>query len=291
MREFYRRFIKEFSKVVNPLCIILEKDAKFYFNDDCMRAFGQLKLKLTTTNIIKSPNWSFPFEFMCVASDVAIGAVLGQGINKDLHLDCYYSKTMNSAQIGMDGVIRRYVPKEEQGDILGACHFSPYVGHHGGAAAKVLSCGFDWPTLYKDANDLNDLQKTYGNVSIPIGVRKKCHLPAEIEHKAMWALKKLNLYWDVAANLWIAHLNKLDEFWYHAYESSSLYKEKIKYLHDKYIWNKKFKAGDLVLLFSSMMRIFPRKLKSKWSGPFEIAAFGALDLKNNNNDIFRVNSH
>ena len=37
-----------------------------------------------------------------------------------------------------------------------ACYSSPYGGHHGGArtASKVLSCGFYWPTLFKDAGDV-----------------------------------------------------------------------------------------------------------------------------------------
>ncbi|XP_070032803.1 uncharacterized protein [Nicotiana tomentosiformis] len=123
---------------------------------------------------------------------------------------------------------------------------------------------------------------------------KFCHVPMELEHKAMWALKKLNFEWDVAANLRVAHLNELDEFRYHAYTSSSLYKEKMKYLHDKYIMNKDFKEGDLVLLFNSRLRMFPEKLKSKWSGPFEVVGvipFGALDLKNKNDEVFRVNGH
>ncbi|XP_070025482.1 uncharacterized protein [Nicotiana sylvestris] len=101
----------------------------------------------------------------------------------------------------------------------------------------------------------------------------------------MWALKKLNLEWDVTANLRVAYLNELDEFRYHACTSLSLYKEKMKYLHDKYIWNKEFKEGDLVLLFNSRLWMFPGKLKSKWSGPFEgvgVTPFGALDLKNKN---------
>ncbi|XP_070017953.1 uncharacterized mitochondrial protein AtMg00860-like [Nicotiana sylvestris] len=73
----YRRFIKDFSKVVNPLCKLLEKDAKFVFNDDCMKAFEFLKYTLTTTPIITTPNWSLPFELMCDASDIAVEAILG----------------------------------------------------------------------------------------------------------------------------------------------------------------------------------------------------------------------
>ncbi|XP_070010025.1 uncharacterized protein [Nicotiana sylvestris] len=110
----------------------------------------------------------------------------------------------------------------------------------------------------------------------------------------MWALKKLNLDWDVAANLLVANLNESNEFRYHDYESSSLYKEKMKYRHDKYIWNKEFKAGDLLLLLNSRLRMFYDKLKSKWIGPFEVVGvtpFGDFDLKNKNNKIFRVNGY
>ncbi|XP_070057317.1 uncharacterized protein [Nicotiana tomentosiformis] len=57
----------DFSKVVNPLCKLLEKDAKFHFNEDCMKAFELLKFKLTTTPIITAPDWSLPFELMCDA--------------------------------------------------------------------------------------------------------------------------------------------------------------------------------------------------------------------------------
>lgn len=95
---FYRRFIKDFSKVVHPLCKLLEKDAKFLFNESCMHAFELLKLKLTFTPIITAPNWSLPFELMCDASDVVVGAVLGQRINKMFHPVYYASKTMNEAQ-------------------------------------------------------------------------------------------------------------------------------------------------------------------------------------------------
>ena len=43
-----------------------------------MRAFSVLKDKLVSDPIVVAPDWAFPFELMCDASDYAIGAVLGQ---------------------------------------------------------------------------------------------------------------------------------------------------------------------------------------------------------------------
>ncbi|MCQ7416389.1 RNA-directed DNA polymerase, partial [Salmonella enterica] len=74
---FYRRFIKDFSKVAKPLCHLLEKDAPFVFSKECLLAFNLLKEKLISAPIIVVPDWSQPFEIMCDASDYALGAVLG----------------------------------------------------------------------------------------------------------------------------------------------------------------------------------------------------------------------
>ncbi|XP_070009737.1 uncharacterized protein [Nicotiana sylvestris] len=410
---FYRRFIKDFSKV----------------------------LKLTTNPIITAPNWSVPFELMCDASDVTLGAILGQRINKIIHPVYYASKTMNSTQVNytvtekellsivfameklhpylmdakviirMDNVALHYIiskkdskarlmiwvllllefdidiqdqkgsenqvadhlshlekekrlhdgleindsfPDEQILDISmkdGPCFvdlenylvsgiipiefssnqrkkltrdYQDYYLDELKNDGQSLNLRFLLAHLYKDASKLvkccdecqrdsgiskknemplttileidifdvwsidfkgpfDGLQNTDWNVPIPVGVWEDCHLPVELDHKDMWDLKKLNLAWDVAANLRVAQLNELDEFRYHAYTNSSLYKEKMKYLHDKYIRNKEFKEGDLVLLFDSRLWMFPGKLKSKWSGPFEVVSmtpFGSLDLKN-----------
>ncbi|KAL0358206.1 UNVERIFIED_CONTAM: Retrovirus-related Pol polyprotein from transposon.6 [Sesamum calycinum] len=74
---FYRRFIKDFSKIAQPLCKLLQKDKIFEFDEACKQAFNKLKESLTSAPIIQPPNWELPFEIMCDASNHAVSAVLG----------------------------------------------------------------------------------------------------------------------------------------------------------------------------------------------------------------------
>ncbi|GJZ27060.1 reverse transcriptase domain-containing protein [Tanacetum coccineum] len=91
---FYQRFIKDFSKISRPMTHLLEKNTPFIFSEECIQAFQILKKKLTEAPILIAPNWDQPFELMCDASDYAIGAVLGQRIEKHFRLIHYASKTM-----------------------------------------------------------------------------------------------------------------------------------------------------------------------------------------------------
>ncbi|KAK1609849.1 hypothetical protein QYE76_033522 [Lolium multiflorum] len=84
---FYRRFIKDFSKISKPLTNLLQKDVPFVFDDDCKEAFETLKKALTTAPVVEPPDWNLPFEIMCDASDFAVGAVLGQRVDKKLNKD------------------------------------------------------------------------------------------------------------------------------------------------------------------------------------------------------------
>ncbi|GJS19380.1 reverse transcriptase domain-containing protein [Tanacetum coccineum] len=95
---FYRRFIKDFSKISRPMTRLLEKNNPFIFSEDCILAFQTLKKKLTEAPILIAPNWDQPFEIMCDASDYAIGAVLGQRIEKHFRPIHYASKTMTEAE-------------------------------------------------------------------------------------------------------------------------------------------------------------------------------------------------
>ncbi|KAM6587228.1 uncharacterized protein LOC133038234 [Cannabis sativa] len=93
---FYRRFIKDFSKISKPLSSLLVNGVPFEFGEDCLKAFQILKEKLITAPIVTSPNWELPFELMCDASDYAIGAVLGQRVDRVFHTIYYASRTLNT---------------------------------------------------------------------------------------------------------------------------------------------------------------------------------------------------
>ena len=96
---FYRRFIKDFSKIAKPLCNLLEKDHPFVFDDPCVESFKLIKQRLTSTHVVIAPDWSSPFEILCDASDFAVGAALGQKRDRLFHVIYYASKTLDDAQV------------------------------------------------------------------------------------------------------------------------------------------------------------------------------------------------
>ncbi|GJU62708.1 reverse transcriptase domain-containing protein [Tanacetum coccineum] len=150
-------FIKYFSKISRPMTHLLEKNTPFIFSRECIQAFQTLKKKLTEALILIAPNWDQPFELMCDASDYAIGAVLGQRIEKHFMPIHYASKTMTEAEtnytttekemlavvyafekfrsylIMNKSVVYTDIPcvfGQEALEILKACHEGPTVGHH-----------------------------------------------------------------------------------------------------------------------------------------------------------------
>ncbi|KAG7548081.1 Integrase catalytic core [Arabidopsis suecica] len=593
---FYRRFIKDFSKLARPMTRLLCKETEFDFDEECLKAFQLIKEALISAPIVQAPNWDYPFEIMCDASDYAVGAVLGQKIDKKLHVIYYASRTMDDAQVKYattekellavvfafekfrsylvgskvivytdhaalrhiyakkdtkprllrwilllqefdmeivdkkgiengvadhlsrmriddevpiddsmpeeqlmvteffgknysgnefhqlnavegrspwyadhvnylacgveppnltsyekkkffrdinhyywdepylyilckDKIFRRCISEEEVEGILLHCHGSTYGGHFATfkTVSKVLQAGFWWPTMFKDAQQfvsrcdscqrkgnisrrnempqnpileveifdvwgidfMGPFPSSYGNKYIlvavdyvskwveaiammeahtsstkffenllkkhgvkhkvatpyhpqtsgqveisnreikaiiektvgttrkdwsaklddalwayrtafktPIGTTpfnllygKSFHLPVELEYKAMWAVKLLNFDIKTAEEKRLIQLNDLNEIRLEAYESSKIYKERTKLFHDKKIITKDFQVGDQVLLFNSRLKLFPGKLKSRWSGPFyvtEVRPYGAVTLAGKSGD-FTVN--
>ncbi|CAM8895153.1 unnamed protein product [Rhodiola kirilowii] len=611
---FYRRFIKDFSKIAKPLTDLLHIDTPFLFNDPCDKAFEKLKSALTSAPILQPPNWGLPFELMCDASDYAIGAVLGQRVDKKLHVIYYMSKVLDHAQsnysttekemlaivyafekyrqylVGSktivytdhaaikyliskkdakprlirwvlllqefdieikdkkgvenlvadhlsrleplrektlseelpiddtfvgenmmrienaptpwyadivnfkvcevlppnmnynqkkkfahdarryywdephlfkhcsDGIYRYCVADEDIEGVLHHCHSLPCGGHGGSSktAAKVLQSGLYWPSIFKDSYNfvkacdkcqrsgniskrdempqqvmieveifdvwgidfMGPFPPSYGNRYIlvavdyvskwveaiasptcdakvvaklfkkvifprfgvprtvisdggshfkekqfgallkkyagyhkvatpyhpqtsgqvevsnreikailektvgssrkdwssklddalwayrtafktPIGMSpfrliygKPCHLPVELEYKSFWAIRELNFNMKTAGEKRLLDLNELDEIRLDSYENAKIYKQKQKKWHDKKILRKEFKEGDQVLLFNSRLRLFPGKLKSRWTGPFKIQKVfedGHANLFNSRGEIFKAN--
>ena len=102
-----------------------------------------------------------------------------------------------------------------------------------------------------------------------------------MEHKAYWALKLLNFDENACGEKRKLQLLELEEMRLNAYESSKIYKQKMKVYHNKKLQREEFQPGQQVLLFNSRLRLFPGKLKSKWSGPFiikEVRPHGAVEL-------------
>ncbi|XP_049394674.1 uncharacterized protein LOC125858960 [Solanum stenotomum] len=90
----------------------------------------------------------------------------------------------------------------------------------------------------------------------------------------------------------VEQLNELDEFRLRSYESSVIYKEKMKKWHDARILKRDFKVGDWVLLYNSRLRLFLGKFKSKWSGPFRVIRVfinGAIEVEDQEGPPFTVN--
>ncbi|XP_025652538.1 uncharacterized mitochondrial protein AtMg00860-like [Arachis hypogaea] len=94
--RFYKRFIKNFSKIALPISYLLQKDIDFEFDSACEEAFEELRRAITTAPIVRGPDWMQPFEIMCDASNHAVGTALAQCEGKLPYIVAYSSKALDA---------------------------------------------------------------------------------------------------------------------------------------------------------------------------------------------------
>ncbi|CAN6691813.1 unnamed protein product [Malus baccata var. baccata] len=225
---FYRRFIKDFSKVAQPLCRLLQKEVAFEFNEEFEKAFQHLKDMLTSALIIIPPDWSLHFELMCNASNYAIGAVLGQRKNKQPHVIYYASRTLNDAQLNYSTIEKELLVLKE-------------------AKPRLIR----WMFLLQEFDI--EIRDKKGSENVVAD-----HLSRMVHEEDANVVPIQDTFPDEQL-LSIKIRNE-------AYDNARIYKEKTKAFHDKMIHGKTFSIGQKVLLFNSRLLLFPVHIQSLRNG-------------------------
>nr|GEX17480.1 reverse transcriptase domain-containing protein [Tanacetum cinerariifolium] len=244
-----------------------------------------------------------PFELMCDASDFAVGAVLGQRVEKHFRPIHYASKTMTQAETNYTTTEKEmltvvYTFKKFRSYLI----MNKSIVYTDHSALKYLFAKKDtkarllrWCVAGQEAIDI--LKACHSG---PTGGYYEANYTAkkgkisQRDEMPQNSIQHVNFDLKTAGDHRKLQLNELSELRDQAYENSLIYKERKKKLRDAKIKNRIFNVGDQVLLFSSRLKIFSGKLKSRWSGPFTTAKvypYGIVKLVHSDGSKFKVNCH
>ncbi|XP_027062064.1 uncharacterized protein [Coffea arabica] len=260
--SFYRRFIKDFSRIAQPLSQLFQKEATFDFEKACKVSFDTLKSMLTIAPIIQPPDWSLPFELMCDASQYAVGVVLGQRSGKCSHVIYYASKTLSPAQYNYtttDKELLAIIFAFEKFRSCDKCQNFGSLSHRdempqieakatrtndsrvvAGFLKSHIFSRFGVPrAIISDQgthfcnHTIEALMHKYGvHHRVGITYHPQTNKQAEvsnheikmIEYRAFWAVKQCNLNADRDGKKRKIQLQKLEEIRLEAYDNAQLYK-------------------------------------------------------------------
>jgi RNase H-like domain found in reverse transcriptase/Reverse transcriptase (RNA-dependent DNA polymerase)/Retroviral aspartyl protease len=155
---YYRKFIKDFSKLASPLSELTHNDVSFTWGDAQATAFQSLKDALQRHPVLILPDPKLPFVVHTDASGFAVGAVLMQDQGKGLQPIAYLSKKMQPAET-------RY-PTHEQELLAIICALKSWRPYLYGAKFTVMT---DHKSLhdFKTQPRLSPVVKLAGKMSSP----------------------------------------------------------------------------------------------------------------------------
>ena len=88
---YYRKFIRNFSKIAKLLTDFTKKDTPYHWTDKQQFTFNSLKQKLCEAPLLQYPAYEKTFTLITDASNEVLGAILSQ----DGHPCCYIYRTLN----------------------------------------------------------------------------------------------------------------------------------------------------------------------------------------------------
>nr|GEV75354.1 reverse transcriptase domain-containing protein [Tanacetum cinerariifolium] len=326
---FYRRFIKDFSKISRPMTHLLEKNAPFVFFDDCVQAFQTLKEKLTEAPILIGPNWDSPSNLCAMRATLLSKLSLGNELRSiSGRYITQANKLSTSSQLATveptgditrqgkisqkDEMPQNAIQVSEIFDVWGIDFMGPFLNFKGN---KYILVAVDYLSKWVKAkalptNDARVVVKFLKSLFSQFGTPKaiisdRAYHPqtsgqVEVTNRGLkrilerTALKHANFDLKTTRDRRKLQLNELHELRDQAYKNLLIYKERMKKLHDAKIKNRIFNVGDQVLLFNSRLKIFSRKLKTRWFGPFtkiEVYPYGTAKLSHVDGLNFKVNCH
>jgi len=102
---YYRKFIKHYAVISQPLTALLKKGALFIWTDIAETVFTTLKNALMTAPVLSLPNFQLPFTVETDASDTGIGAVLSQ----QNHPIAFVSRSLGPRNRGLSVYEKEYL--------------------------------------------------------------------------------------------------------------------------------------------------------------------------------------
>ncbi|RKK72672.1 hypothetical protein BFJ68_g18271, partial [Fusarium oxysporum] len=171
--NYYRRFIKDFSKIANPLTELTKKERKFIWLPETQDAFDQLRQAILSEPVLVMFDPNKEIELETDSSDFALGGQIGQRDDQGkLHPIAFYSHKLHGPELNYPIYDKEFLAivncfKEFRHYLMGSMHqIKVYTDHQNishFATTQELNrrqlryaeylCEFDFVIIHRKGSD------------------------------------------------------------------------------------------------------------------------------------------